>query len=303
MHWLKLGLCLVLSGFTLFFLKTISTRPACAKLYLVRAIIGGMALRIAGAVAIYSFWPHLNYSSDPVRVYIVQVRRLLAGMMPYRDYPSSYSFFFGPALAMPVSLWDSVGAIALFMSALEVAAMWLYLRREENDPDERDLLTVFLWVWLPNHFYWLSLAGYNSGMIAAGVMASVILAHQKRDIAAGIVSGLTFLTTKLLTLLFWPAVVLRDFDRMAVWRRAAPHFAAMLALAGIAMAGADPILPVKLEFGQWTSGTVWFFWWIFGEGARKNAISIYGPLVLFCSIFVLILKKYRKTRVEWRSEL
>lgn len=214
-------------------------------------------------------------------------------MVPYRDFASSYSLLFGPILAVPVFLWNSVGAIALFMSAVEIAGMWFYLQRDLNGPNDRDLMVAFAWAWFPSHFYWLSLAGYNSGMIAAGVMASVTLAHKKKDLAAGLVSAVTFLTTKLLALLFWPAVAFQDFDRTRVIQRLVPHVGAVLFLAIMATTGADPLVPVKLEFGKSTSGTMWFYWWLLGKEWRASVVYSYGPVVLFFIIFLLLLKRYR----------
>lgn len=294
MHWAKLSLCLILSAWILFVLRGMGSRSGTRRA-LLTGIMAGLVLRVLGALAIYMFVPWLNFSSDPVRAYIVQARNVLAGMVPYRDFASSYSFLFSPALAVPVWLWNSVGSIAISMTAAEIVAMWFYMRRNCEAPTTSDLLTVFCWVWIPSHFYWLSIAGYNSGMILAGIMVSVVLAHQGKDIAAGIMSAVTFGITKLLALLFWPAVVFKDFDRTRVMRRTVPHVAFLAVLGMLAFIGADPTVPAKLEFGKYTSGTIWFFWWMLGEPFRASPVYRYGPVVLFFTAFVFLFLKYSRS--------
>lgn len=293
MHWLKLILCAALSAWILLAfaaLKVIDRKSAFLK----TGIFLGMGLRVCAAIVIYWFWPELNYSSDPVRAYIVQARQVLLGQMPYRDFASSYSFLFAPLLAAPVYLWDSVGSIALFMTAMEIAAMLAYLWRPDSSRNVKDLMTVFAWAWFPSHFYWLSLAGYNSGMIASGVMLAMVAAQKRKETTAGILSAATFLVTKLLSLLFWPAIILWDFRWRGIILRAVPHIVVLCMLVLLAAVGIDPLIPVKLEFGKSTSGTLWFYWWLLGEESRRSPVYIYGPVTLFGLAFIFIAWKYSR---------
>ncbi|MFP5287331.1 MAG: hypothetical protein ACLGI9_16450, partial [Thermoanaerobaculia bacterium] len=140
---LKLAFCAILAlGSTSAFLL-LRGRPAEVRFYR-RAVLLASAAKIAGCALLYALAPQLNLWSDATRHYLPQTVRVLAGQVPYRDFESSYSPLFQALLAGPVSLWQSVGAVALTLLALDLAALAVYVRRPGADP-VRTWRTAFLY--------------------------------------------------------------------------------------------------------------------------------------------------------------
>jgi hypothetical protein len=216
--FLKLAFCATLALGSAAAFLICRDKPQEVRLYR-RAVLVASAARIVGCILLYTLAPELNLWSDATRHYYPQTVRVLAGQIPYRDFPSSYSPLFQVLLAGPVSLWRSVGAVVLTMLALDLAALWLYVRRPEADPI-RTWRTAFLYSLSPISVYWVAVTGYNGPVIAFATMAGLILAERGRPWLAGLASALGFLSSKLLALLSWPGSA--AWSREGFLKRALP---------------------------------------------------------------------------------
>jgi hypothetical protein len=81
--------------------------------FLKASLLLGSAGKIILCIVVYTLVPQWNATSDAALWYIWEARAALAGLRPYADYPSNYSILFGPLLALPGSVWNSVGAVVL----------------------------------------------------------------------------------------------------------------------------------------------------------------------------------------------
>ena len=123
----KLLFCSTLAFGSLVVLRVLQGRASEERI--LRALV--IAITIAKfpiVLLVYHLVPNLVQGSDALLFYYPQVTSVLQGLLPYRDFASSYSPLFPYVLAPLVALWHSVGAIALTMLVFETAMLAIYLR-------------------------------------------------------------------------------------------------------------------------------------------------------------------------------
>ena len=226
-------------------------------LWLRRLSILTLILSAAASIIVYLVFPEFVRFSDVMNFYLPETEALLAGGLPYRDFPTSYSPLFHAILAVPVMLWHSPGVIVLVMIAAEAITVALYLRVCRRVG--RELVgwrTAWIFVSSPTILYWVVLGGYNSILIAMFSMMALSACHYRRETIAGSCASMGLLGCKLLGVLSWPTVVL--YRREGALRRLVPMGIALCFLGVLFLAGVDVLQPIRREGGGWSDGNVWF---------------------------------------------
>jgi len=292
---LKAFFCLTLSIGSLVLLQFFKNRP-----WELKALRLGVVLGITGkfmvTLLLYAVCHPADLHSDAAIYYLPQTLRFLDGAVPNRDFASSYSFLFLPLLSPGVSLWHSVGSIAITFLVMETLMIALYVRTRDTDRQLYRWRAALLYTLSPISFYWTAVAGHNGVIIAFFTMVALILANRRRTVAAGVAAAFALLCSKLLAVLSWPAVI---FLHVRGWRKAAlVPLAAVALTALLPLFGIDVFHPLKKEFGSSTTGTVWFLASEIVPGFRGTWAWQYGPLLLFAVLFLMFFLRYLKSNTS-----
>jgi hypothetical protein len=253
--WLKFSLALassLASVGVVFWLRGRSDEEAIER----AAVVGVTLLKIVGCVLIYVFAPLDGLGSDAQNHYLPQALRVLDGEIPHRDFTTSYGLLFPYLLAPGLFVWRSVGAIVLTMVLVESAMLAVYAHRCRRVGFSGGWRVLFLYVFSPISWYWVSVTGTNGPIIALAAMLGLTLAETRRDLASGIAAASGLLLSKITMVLCWPALVL--FRRTGILTRGAPILLLVVGLAALRSVDVDVgARATNYEFRA-TSGNLWF---------------------------------------------
>jgi hypothetical protein len=291
----RLIFCTALAFASLFVFLYIKDKPYEIRAWkaLIASIIG---LKAACVYVLYTRFAALNTGSDAVQYYYPQAQKVLSGQIPYRDFASSYSYLFQLLFVPMLSLWHSLGAIVLTMLLFETGMIALYLGFSARPGSPTPWRVAFLYSCSPISFYWVAMTGYNGAIIAFFTMACLVFAQRRKSLYAAFFSVLGFLSSKLLMLLNFPAVIFYEFRG---WERRALFAFSFLAISIVVplAAGIDVLMPLRTEVVIRTSGNFWFLIMPFvREGARLDPAWYLLSLGSLAAAFSVLLVSF------WRSK-
>lgn len=268
----------------LFFLY-VRGKPWEGKTYR-RLVVAIIIVKIAACLIIYVKWPALNKYSDAVQYYFPQTLDFLSGKLQSRDLYNPWSILFIPFLSGAVAIWRSVGAIVLTVILMETVMIVAYLWRCRRMDYDQGWRTVFLYSILPFSFYWTALNGHSGVLIACWTMLTLISAEQGRNVFAGVLGAVGFLTTKLLALLAWPGIIF--FSPKGWWKRALALIISLGLTASLLFARIN-VTSFIGEYRAWTCGNIWFVISRIVPGATRHPLWHVLPVITFAAAFMLML--------------
>jgi hypothetical protein len=264
---------------------------------------------------------HQEVPSDVPSFYVPAAHAALAGELPFRDFMLSYAPLFPYVGAALLRIWDSAKVFALFSILANAVALILWHRMASVALEQRTARQSTLLFATSGHMLQQTLLGTNQTWIGAALAASALLIVVDRPSASGLLQGIAAGTTKILVLLFWPALWICARHR---WRWLAAALLPTIALyAAFAAAGADIFYPLRFEGGLITSGnlpyvldpllsatgaakkaicdvvllaalgatTLWLFWRVRALTPRQRASTLPIALALTGVVFLLVSKK------------
>jgi hypothetical protein len=207
-----------------------------------------LATRVVFAGIVWGLLGHAG--TDQLAFFLPQARHVLAGELPYRDFPSAYGPLFAPLLAAGVVALGSTGPLVLFLAGDFVA--WRALAAAEGDTGE----AAWGYVAVPAVWYLAVRYAQDEPLAAAFVALAWLASRRGRPAWAGLALGVGLLVTK-------PLFVLPALPVLLAARRRGPLLAGALAPVvigyGIFLALGAPVLqPLVLEGGRIGIGpTLW----------------------------------------------
>jgi hypothetical protein len=286
-----------------------------------RRVVALQAIPALGLfVGLYIFG-HQEVTSDVPGYYVPAAHAVLAGEVPFRDFTLSYAPFFPYLGAALLRIWDSGKSFALFSVLMNGTALILWHRMARACFEQRTARQSTVLFATSGHMLLQTLLGTNQTWIGAALAASALLIVRERPAMSGLFQALSAVTTKVLALLFWPALWIYAPHRWR-WLAAAllPAFAVYAAFAAL---GGDVLYPLRFEGELITSGnlpyvldpvlsafgsakkfvcdalllaalggtTVWLYLRVRGLSPRQRAILLPGALALTGVVFMLFSKK------------
>ena len=178
--------------------------------------------------------------------YLPEARSALAGLLPYRDFPSSYGPLHPYMDSIVLRLWNSPLALILFAILMEVVALRLFLnlgRRLFSDPRVR--LAGLLYVLNPLSLQFVTLDGHDNVLLALLLGVAVWAMLRSRDTLSGFAAGIGIGLLKLIALFYAPVFWLAGLRR---WWWTLGFLLALLLGEGIWFAMGLPLLtPIRIE--------------------------------------------------------
>lgn len=200
--------------------------------------------------------------SDASGYYYPTAVEALGGKLVYRDFPSSYAPLFSYLGALCVALWNDPRVFCLVAIVLHALGLRVWLGGATGRVDATALRRAAALVAVNGHLLVNVLVGQNQTWVAAFVALSAALAWRGRAFASGAALGAGLASVKLLAIVFaaslWPAAA----------RRVPWLLGFALVTLGVygafAIAGADVLMPLRVEGLLATSGNLAFLLSAFG---------------------------------------
>jgi len=144
--------------------------------------------RVAFALVVWGVLGHEGV--DQRAFFLPQAQHLLAGQLPYRDFPSAYGPLFAPLLAVAVAGLGASGPFVLFLLADFVA--WRALAAAEGERSD----VAWMWAALPAIWYLTVRYAQDEALAAAFVALAWLAFRRDRPAWVGLTLGLGMLVTK-----------------------------------------------------------------------------------------------------------
>jgi hypothetical protein len=142
-----------------------------------------------------------NVPSDVFSYYFPQGISVQEGSLPYRDFNSSYGFFFSFLNAGLLYLWTTPRVIVLFAILVEAVTFYGWTKMIKEGFRERFIL---LYIFNPLCLMNVAIAGQNQILIACFLFLLTYLTFKNRSFLSGAVGVLSACVVKFLSLIFLP---------------------------------------------------------------------------------------------------
>jgi hypothetical protein len=240
---------------------------------------------------------------DVPAFYWSESNEVLAHLLPYRDFQSSYAPLHPYLNALVILIWHSPLAIILLAIIAEAFVLPLWLRLGRVFLEERDLRSAsLLYLTSVISLHFVAIDGHDNVVIALLLVLALFFIHRSRIFASGAAVGVAFSTIKFLPLLYMPIFVTLVPRR---WRWLAGASAIILPVFGVCLFVLRlPILtPLLFEKTMTSAGNIPYVF----EGITGLAVptQIWDALVFLAlaAVFFLIVIKTRGARDTQRLRL
>ncbi len=237
---------------------------------------------------------HQKPWADLVTFYVPQAHAVMQGLVPYRDFPSSYAPLNPYIDALLLRLHDSPLSILVFQIVCDIASVpfWIrFLRRCVNEATVRK--AALLYLVQPLVIWEICLDGKNQGLISL-LLAISFCAVARKEIVSGVSLSLTWILVKILPLMFVPTLFMGSRKRMR-WLLSVAVPSVMVYGAFI-MANADVTAAVRKESSLATPQNLPY---LFGA---LTGHDLPGSLLGLLSLVVVVSAPVVTIRVQLRME-
>jgi hypothetical protein len=242
---------------------------------------------------------HQQVPSDVFSYYYPQARQVLDGLIPYRDFSSSYGIFFAYLNAGLLYIWDSPKVIVLFAILVEALTFYGWLRIINSRAKNILELFILLYIFNPLCLLNVAIAGQNQISIAFFLLLLVYLKLKDRPFISGAVGALSACVIKFLSVLFLPAFFFVSRNRWT-FVLGAVLIGALYFIIGQFL-HADIFLPFTLEKKDFTSGNLMYL-----VGGLSSFITGYSyeslfklmDLIFYGSLLGVLFFLWKKVRKD-----
>ena len=237
---------------------------------------------------------HQKPWADLVTFYVPQAHAVMQGLVPYKDFPSSYAPLNPYLDALLLRLHDSPLSILVFQIVCDIVSVpfWIrFLRRCVNEATVRK--TALLYLVQPLVIWEICLDGKNQGLISL-LLAISFCAIAREEIVSGISLSLTWILVKILPVIFVPTLFMgaRKRTRWLV----SIAIPSLLVYGAFTAAGADVTSAVRKEGSLATPQNLPY---LFGAITGHN---LPGSLLGLLSIVVVVSALAITIRIQLRTK-
>ena len=245
-----LGAAAATAGLVLVSLRRLRELPART---FDRILVAAFAVSRLGIFILVFLVLRIAPRGDAPGYYFPQAEQVLQGLVPYRDFLSSYAPLHPYLDAGMISAWHSPLAIMLFSVVVELSFLPVWLRAGRDFLGEGELrVAALLYLASPVSLQFVTIDGQDNAVIAVLLGLAVLLLLRSREAMAGLVLGASVAGIKFLPLLYAPAFF------AAVKRRWRLVLGAMVVLGavygGFVLAQVPVLGAVVAEVDLWSAG-------------------------------------------------
>ncbi|QNI37789.1 glycosyltransferase family protein [Edaphobacter albus] len=183
---------------------------------------------------------------DVPAYYWPEAQSILHGLLPYRDFPSSYAPLHPYLDALVIRIWHSPLAIILLSILAEIALLPLWFRFGRRILSETEIRTgALLYLCSAIGLQFVAVDGQDTVIVGVFVTLSLFLLSRRKELLSGATIGTAVAAIKFLPLLYVPAFFLALPRR---WRWVVGMAIPILFIYGAFVAMHLPILvPLQIE--------------------------------------------------------
>ncbi len=196
---------------------------------------------------------HIPPRGDIPSYYLPEGRSALSGLMPYRDFASSYGPLHPYMDAFVLRIWNSPVALIGFALIVELLTLALFLHLGRRLFAERRVrIAALLYLASPLSVQFVCVDGQDNVLLALLLGLALWATMRSRDLLSGIAAGVGASLLKVLALFYAPVFF---FARLRRWHWAAGFVLALIAGYGVFVALRLPLLvPIQIESSMKQAG-------------------------------------------------
>ena len=211
-----------------------------------RLLVAALAVSRLALFALVFLVIRIPARGDVSVYYMPEARSVLTGLMPYRDFASSYGPLHPYMDSIFLRLWNSPLALILFAILIEVATLRLFLSLARRlFADSRVRMAGLLYVANPLSLQFVTLDGHDNVLLALLLGVALWATLRSRNVLSGFATGIGIGLLKVLALFYAPVFWLAGRQR---WVWSLGFLLALLLGEGIWFAMGLPLLtPIRIE--------------------------------------------------------
>lgn len=297
----KVIISFILLGFGLVFIsigKRIKINEKKVKVLLFLILIFSRLLLFFSVFVIMGFEPQ----SDLPAFYYPQAKNVLNGLLPYKDFISSYSPFFPYFTSIPILMYDSVKSIVLFSIIIELMSVLIwYSLAIENFNEHKSNLILLIYTLNPLSIINVAINGQNQIWISLFIGLTYYLLLRKHYYLAGVSFASGFLITKFLFLIFLLPILffLRNKKRFLLGL----ILTLIIPFIVLAYYRVDFLIPVKIESQAFSSGNIIYLFTIFSSSLVSHSLVLNLFLLTIILAFLIYIKKNIHNKSTFLSDI
>jgi hypothetical protein len=264
--------------------------------FVIRAMIVSRLAVYFGLFFVLRFAPR----GDIPAYYWQEGNNVLSGLLPYRDFPSSYAPLHPYLDAWLIRMWHSPLSIIIFSVCAELVLLPIWLRVGRAFLSEQELRTgALLYLSSAISLQFVAIDGQDNVVVAMCLAFAVFLLFRNRLVASGAALGLSAVMIKFLPFFYAPAFLLAAPRR---WRWVAGMALPVGLVYGIFAAKRLPVLSVLgREGGMRSANNLPFL----AEGILGITIParIWDGLVLCVIVAILLVAATAMRRAPFNRRL
>lgn len=231
----------------------------------------------------------INPQSDIPSYYYPQAKQVLNGLIPYRDFLSSYSPLFPYFTSISLLIYDSAKSIIFFSIIIEILSLivW-YLISQKTLNEQTAIKSLFIYTFNPISIILVSISGQNQIWISLFIGLTYLLMINKNYFLAGFCFSIGFLVTKFLILLFLLPIIMFYKHSTRFLIGFIPSVVIIYSL--LWLLNVDFFIPLKIEANDFTSGNVIYILSILYSPILSHSFILNTSLILVIIIFLVYLK-------------
>ncbi|MGC2163825.1 MAG: hypothetical protein WA634_18110 [Silvibacterium sp.] len=251
------------------------------------------------------FLLHQKPHADLPGYYVPQAHSVMKGLVPYRNFQSSYAPLNSYLNALLLCIRDSPLSILTFQILCDIASIpfWIgFLRRFLPETTLRR--SALLYLIQPIVLWGTCIDGKNHACISL-LLAVALYTVARREIVSGFSYSLSFVLVKILPLIFLPALFIGSHKR-AKWLLSAVTLP-VLVYGGFLVHGIDVTVPLRVEGSLRTPANLPYFVALF-SGYTLPARLLDGLSLFATGVAVLIaaraqIRTHSKPRSFWKLSI
>jgi hypothetical protein len=256
------------------------------KLYFFILCGGYLVTRIFTLAVFYSMGWAGAY--DNTTFFFPQANNVIAGLIPYLDFQSSYGPYFAYLLAPFVLIFNDSRVIPFALIAFDILTLVVsdrYVARTLSNNGRR----LFLWtyVFIPTIWFFTVRLNQDEIILAFFVTLSLLLVALEKEELAGLCMGLGFLSTKFLIAIFYIPILAQSKQKTRTLFLAG--LVVILGYVPFLILGADILMPLTAETGSFASGAnIWIALEILGISTEvvPHIVAAVAVLVVFALFLI-----------------
>ena len=222
-----------------------------------RGVLMAYAVSRLGLFGLVFLVLHIPPRGDIPSYYMPEGESALRGLMPYRDFASSYGPLHPYMDAAVLRVWNSPVALIGFALLIELVTLALFLTLgRQLFADRRVRVAALLYLASPLSMQFVCIDGQDNVLLALLLGLALWAALRSRDVLSGVAAGAGASLLKVLALFYAPVFF---FARARRWRWTAGFVLALVAGYGLFVALRLPLLvPIQIESSMKQAGDLPF---------------------------------------------